>query len=102
MFLDFLTFFIVPLSLFLIGLGGILLNRRNILIILMCIELMLLAVNLNFIVSSAFIDDIFGQIFALFVLTVAGAESAVGLAILVIYFRVRGSISTQSINLIQG
>jgi len=78
------------------------LNRRNIIIILMSIELMLLAVNLNFIIYSVFLDDLLGQIFALFVLTVAAAESAIGLAILVVYFRVRGSIAMGTINLMQG
>lgn len=100
--IDFLTFLMVPISLFLIGLGGIMLNQRNIIIVLMSIELMLLAVNLNFIISSVFLDDLFGQVFALFILTVAGAESAVGLAILVVYYRVRGSIEMDTCNLMQG
>lgn len=100
--IDFLTFLMVPISLFLIGLAGIMLNQRNIIIVLMSIELMLLAVNLNFIISSVFLDDLFGQVFALFILTVAGAESAVGLAILVVYYRVRGSIEMDTCNLMQG
>ena len=94
-------FLTVSLSLFLLGLGGIMLNRRSIIIILMSIELMLLAVNLNFIVYSVFLDDLLGQVFALFVLTVAAAESAIGLAILVVYFRVRGSIDMKTITLMQ-
>jgi NADH-quinone oxidoreductase subunit K len=68
----------------------------------MSIELMLLAVNLNFIVYSVYLDDLFGQVFAIFVLTVAAAESAIGLAILVVYFRVRGSIAVETMNLMQG
>lgn len=72
---------------------GIVFNRRSILIILMCIELMLLSLNLNFIVFSVYFDDLFGQLFALFILTVAASESAVGLAIIIIYYRVRGNIS---------
>lgn len=102
MHLDLTSFLAVSMTLFLLGLGGIMLNRRSILIILMSIELMLLAVNLNFIVYSVFLDDLMGQIFALFVLTVAAAESAIGLAILVVYFRVRGSIGMDTITLMQG
>jgi NADH-quinone oxidoreductase subunit K len=83
--------------LFLSGLMGIVLNRKDIIIILMCIELVLLSQNLNFISFSVYLDDLIGQIFTLFVLTVAAAESAIGLALLILYYRVRGSISgTQS------
>ena len=78
------------------------LNRRNIILVLMSIELMLLAVNLNFIVYSVYLNDIMGQVFALFVLTVAAAESAIGLAILVVFFRVRGNIGMDTINLMHG
>ena len=78
--------------LFIVGLFGIVLNRRNILIILMCIELVLLSLNLNFIVFSIYFDDLYGQIFSLFILTVAASESAVGLAIIIIYYRIRGNI----------
>jgi NADH-quinone oxidoreductase subunit K len=85
-----------------LGLSGIFLNRKNILIILMSIELMLLAINLFFIIESVFNDDIIGQLFALFVLTVAAAESAIGLAILVIYYRVKSTISVQEISLLRG
>lgn len=79
--------------LFLSGLMGIVLNRKDIIIILMCIELVLLSQNLNFISFSVYLDDMIGQIFTLFVLTVAAAESAIGLALLILYYRVRGSIS---------
>jgi NADH-quinone oxidoreductase subunit K len=79
--------------LFLIGLVGIVFNRRNIIIIILCIELVLLSQNLNFVTFSMYLDDLVGQIFTLFILTVAAAESAIGLAILILYYRVRGSIT---------
>lgn len=80
-------------SLFFIGILGIVTNPRSVLLILMCIELMLLSVNLNFIVFSVYLDDAYGQIFSLFILTVAAAESAIGLAVLILYYRIRGKIS---------
>jgi NADH-quinone oxidoreductase subunit K len=89
-------------TIFLIGALGIALNKRNLLIILMSIELMLLAVNLNFVFFSVYLDDIIGQLFALLILTVAAAESAIGLALLVVYYRVRGTIAVEYINLIKG
>jgi len=79
--------------LFITGIFGIVTNQRNILLILMCIELILLSVNLNFVIFSVYLDDVYGQIFSLFILTVAAAESAIGLAILILYYRVRGKIS---------
>jgi NADH-quinone oxidoreductase subunit K len=88
--------------LFLSGIFGILLNRRNILIVLMCIEIILLSVNLNFIIFSIYLDDFLGQIFSLFVLTVAAAESAIGLAILILYYRVMGNISISEIATLKG
>ena len=88
--------------LFTLGIFGIFLNRKNVIIILMSIELMLLAVNINFIAFSAHLNDLVGQIFALFVLTVAAAEAAIGLAILVVYFRNRGSIVVEDINMMKG
>jgi len=78
--------------LFLIGLIGLIFNRRNILIILMCVELILLSVNMNFILFSVYFDDLSGQIFSFFILTVAAAESSIGLAIIIAYYRIRGSI----------
>ena len=84
------------------GTCGLVLGRKNIIIMLMSIELMLLAVNLNLLVLSVYIDDLMGQLFALLVLTVAAAESAIGLAILVIYFRIRGTILVQYIHFIKG
>jgi NADH-quinone oxidoreductase subunit K len=88
--------------LFLTGIFGIILNRKNIIIMLMSVELMLLSINLNFIIYSAYLDDVMGQVFALLILTVAAAESAIGLAILVVYYRVRGSISVENIHLLRG
>jgi NADH-quinone oxidoreductase subunit K len=88
--------------LFTIGVFGIFLNRKNIIIILMSIELILLAVNINFVAFSSFLHDMVGQVFALFVLTVAAAEAAIGLAILVVYFRNRGSIAVEDVNVMKG
>ena len=92
----------VAAILFTLGIFGIFLNRKNVIIIMMSIELMLLAVNINFVAFSAFLHDLVGQIFAMFVLTVAAAEAAIGLAILVVYFRNRGTIAVEDINLMKG
>ena len=92
----------VAAILFTLGIFGIFLNRKNVIIILMSIELMLLAVNINLVAFSAFLGDLTGQVFALFILTVAAAEAAIGLAILVVYFRNRGSIAVEDINLMKG
>jgi len=94
-------FLVISSTLFFIGLFGIVLNRKNIILMLMSIELMFLGINFNFIIFSIFLDDILGQIFAFFILTVAAAESAIGLAILVIYYRIRGIITVEFINLIK-
>ena len=102
LFMDLVKYLAVSTILFLLGIWGIFLNRKNIIIMLMSIELMLLAVNLNFLLFSVYLDDLIGQLFALFVLTVAAAESAIGLALLVIYYRVRGTIAVEFINLIKG
>ena len=96
------SFISVSTTLFLFGILGIVLNRKNILIILMSVELMLLAVNINLVVFSVFLDDLLGQMFALLVLTVAAAESAIGLAILVAYYKVRNSIAVESIQMLRG
>jgi|TARA_B110000090_G_scaffold22689_1_gene22317 NADH-quinone oxidoreductase subunit K len=93
----FLTQLTINFFLFFLGLVGTALNRRNILIILMCVELFLLSLNLNFIIFSVYFDDLYGQLFSLFILTIAAAESAVGLAIIIIYYRIRGSISLDQI-----
>ena len=92
----------VAAILFTLGILVIFLNRKNVIIILMSIELMLLAVNINLVAFSTFLNDLVGQIFAMFVLTVAAAEAAIGLAILVVYFRNRGSINVEDINLMKG
>ena len=88
--------------LFTIGVLGIFINRKNVIVILMSIELILLSVNLNFVAFSSFLNDIVGQVFALLVLTVAAAEAAIGLAILVVYFRNRGTIAVEDINMMKG
>lgn len=100
--MNLVKFLIIPSLLYILGLSGILLNRKNIIIVLMSIELMLLAINFNFIVFSTYLGDRLGNIFALFILTVAAAESAIGLAILVIFYRVTGTISVNSIRLMKG
>src|SRR6187551_2719102 len=92
----------VAAILFTIGIFGIFLNRKNVIIILMSVELMLLAVNINLVAFSHFLGDMTGQVFAMFVLTVAAAEAAIGLAILVVYFRNRGSIAVEDINMMNG
>jgi len=88
----FLTQISANILLSFIGLLGVILNRRNILIILMCIELLLLSLNMNFILFSVYLDDLYGQLFSFFILTIAAAESAIGLAIIIIYYRIRGNI----------
>lgn len=100
--MDLVKYLTVSMILLLLGISGIFLNRKNIIIMLMSVELMLLAVNLSLLVFSVYLDDIVGQIFALLVLTVAAAESAIGLALLVVYYRVRGTISVEFINLMKG
>jgi NADH-quinone oxidoreductase subunit K len=93
---------VVSSILFVLGVLGIFLNRKNVIVILMAIELILLAVNLNLVAFSAFLGDLTGQIFAMFVLTVAAGEAAIGLAILVIYFRSRGTIAVDSVDHLKG
>lgn len=93
---------LISTILFIIGLLGIFLLKRNLIVILMCIELVLLAVNFNFMIFSVYLDDIVGQIFTLLVLTVAAAESSIGLAILVMYYRRKGIISINLMNYIKG
>lgn len=88
--------------LFVIGVFGIFLNRKNIIVILMSVELMLLAVNINFIAFSAWLEDLHGQVFAMFILTVAAAEAAIGLAILVTFFRNKGQILVEDLSELKG
>jgi NADH-quinone oxidoreductase subunit K len=95
-------YLIVGAILFTIGIFGIFLNRKNVIVIMMSIELILLAVNINFVAFSASLGDLAGQIFAMFILTVAAGEAAIGLAIVVVYFRNRGSIEVDDINLMRG
>jgi len=92
----------VAAILFVIGVLGIFLNRRNVILMLMCIELLLLAVNLNLVAFSAYLGDLKGQVFAMFVLTVAAAEAAIGLAIMVIFFRRRGTIAIDAADQMRG
>ena len=95
-------FLTVSAALFVIGIFGIFLNRKNVIIILMSIELVLLSVNINLVAFSAYLGDLTGQVFTLFVLTVAAAEAAVGLAILVCFFRNRGTIAVEDVNVMKG
>nr|YP_001648560.1 NADH dehydrogenase subunit 4L [Ptilocaulis walpersi]ABW83881.1 NADH dehydrogenase subunit 4L [Ptilocaulis walpersi] len=98
----YLEYLIIAIVLFILGVLGIVLNRSNLIIMLMSIELMLLAISLLFVINSILIDNLVGQIFTLMILTVAAAESAIGLAILVAYYRIRGTISIKSLNLLRG
>ena len=95
-------YLIVAAVLFTLGVFGIFLNRKNVIIILMSVELILLAVNINLVAFSTHLNDIVGQVFALLVLTVAAAEASIGLAILVVFFRNRGSIAVEDINMMRG
>jgi len=85
-----------------IGIFGLFLNRKNVIILLMSIELMLLSVNINLVAFSSYMNDLVGQVFTLFVLTVAAAEAAIGLAILVSFFRIRGTIAVEDVNVMKG
>lgn len=95
-------YLILAATIFTIGIIGIFLNRKNLIVILMCIELLLLAVNINLVSFSIFLNDLSGQIFTLFILTVAAAEAAIGLAIIVVYYRNAGSIRVEDINTLKG
>jgi NADH-quinone oxidoreductase subunit K len=92
----------VAAILFTLGIFGIFINRKNVIVILMSIELILLSVNINFVAFSSFLGDLVGQVFALLVLTVAAAEAAIGLAILVVFHRNRGSIAVEDVNMMKG
>ncbi|CAN1562262.1 MAG: NADH-quinone oxidoreductase subunit NuoK [Beijerinckiaceae bacterium] len=95
-------YLVVAAMLFTLGVFGIFINRKNVIVILMSIELILLAVNINLVAFSTHLGDLTGQVFALLVLTVAAAEAAIGLAILVVYFRNRGTIAVEDINVMKG
>ncbi|MCW9032667.1 MAG: NADH-quinone oxidoreductase subunit NuoK [Alphaproteobacteria bacterium] len=92
----------VAAILFTLGIFGIFLNKKNVIVIMMSVELILLAVNINFVAFSSYLGDLVGQIFAMFILTVAAAEAAIGLAILVVFFRNRGSVAVEDINTMKG
>jgi len=96
------SYLIVAAALFSVGVVGLFLNRKNVITILMCIELILLAVNINFVAFSHFLNDLGGQVFVFFVLTIAASEVAVGLAILIAFYRLRRSIDVEDINALQG
>ena len=95
-------YLVVAAILFALGVLGVIANRKNLIVMLMAVELILLAVNLNLVAFSAFLQDLVGQVFAMFVLTVAAGEAAIGLAILVIYFRGRGTIAVDDVNRMKG
>ncbi|MCB1747131.1 MAG: NADH-quinone oxidoreductase subunit NuoK [Gammaproteobacteria bacterium] len=95
-------FLVIGAVLFCLSVAGIFINRKNVIVLLMCIELMLLAVNMNFIAFSHFNDDVAGQVFVFFILTVAAAEAAIGLAILVVLFRNRHSINVEDLDMMKG
>ena len=95
-------YLVVAAVLFTLGVAGIIVNRKNIIVILMSVELILLSVNINLVAFSAYLGDLTGQVFALFILTVAAAGAAIGLAILVTYFRNRGTIAVEDVNLMKG
>ncbi len=97
-----IDYLVLSSLIFVIGVAGIFLNRKNIIILLMSIELMLLSVNINFVAFSSYLNDIVGQVFSLFILTVAAAEAAIGLAILVIYFRNKGTIAVEDASQMRG
>jgi len=100
--MNFVMLLIIPITIFLIGIFGIVLNRKNVLLVIICVELILLAINFTFLISSFYLDDVLGQIFAIFILVVAAAESSIGLAILVTFYRLKGTISINSINKLKG
>ena len=99
--MNFIAVFMVSLTLFFIGLFGIFINRKNVLTIIICIELILLSINFNLLISAYYLDYILGQIMVIIILTVAAAETSIGLAIFIIYYRLRGTISIKLINLIK-
>lgn len=100
--MNFLNYILIPILIFLIGIFGIFFNRKNVLLVIICIELILLSINFSFLITSSYLDDILGQIFSIFVLTVAAAETSIGLAIFVIYYRINGSIAIEFIKILKG
>nr|YP_009092505.1 NADH dehydrogenase subunit 4L [Cyanoptyche gloeocystis]AIM52091.1 NADH dehydrogenase subunit 4L [Cyanoptyche gloeocystis] len=102
MIIEITHFLFVSITIFLISLIGIFYNRKNIILLLISLELMLLAINLQFVIFSCYMDDFLGQIATLFILTIAAAESAIGLALLVIYYKKKGTISVEKVNILKG
>ena len=100
--MNLLIFIVIPAISFFLGVSGIIFNKKNAILILISVELMLLAINFVFLTCSVYLDDRIGQIFALLILTVAAAESSIGLGLLVVYYRMQGSVSIDSINLMRG
>lgn len=100
--MNLLIFIVIPAISFFLGVSGIIFNKKNAILILISVELMLLAINFVFLICSVYLDDRIGQIFALLILTVAAAESSIGLGLLVVYYRMQGSVSIDSINLMRG
>jgi NADH:ubiquinone oxidoreductase subunit K len=100
--MNFLVLISVPFIIFLIGFFGIFLNRKNNLLVIICVELNLLAINFIFLLTSYYLDDTFGQIFSIFILVVAAAETSIGLAILVVYYRLRGTLSIEYVKKLNG
>ena len=100
--MNFVTIFFLAIALFFIGIFGLVMNRKNLLTVIICIELILLSLNLNLLLSAFYLDDILGEIFVVTILTVASAESSIGLAILIIYYRLRGTIAIEFINHLKG
>ena len=96
--MNFIAVISISIIVFFIGLLGIFINRKNILLIIICVELNLLAINFAFLISSFYLDDVLGQIYTIFILVVAAAETSIGLAILVVYYRIRGTISIEFLN----
>jgi NADH-quinone oxidoreductase subunit K len=99
--MNFIAILLIPFALFFIGIFGIFVNRKNILLVIICVELILLSVNFTFLLISFYLDDMLGQIFVIFILTVASAETSIGLAILVVYYRVWGTIAIDHLNILK-
>lgn len=99
--MNFIAILLIPFALFFIGIFGIFVNRKNILLVIICVELILLSVNFTFLLISFYLDDMLGQIFVIFILTVASAETSIGLAILVVYYRVWGTVAIDHLNILK-
>lgn len=100
--MNFVIIYFVSILIFLIGLFGIYINRKNVITVIICIELILLSINLNFLTSAFYLDDLLGEIFVVIILTVAASETSIGLAILIIYYRLQGTIAIEYINKLKG